>query len=66
MKALNICGWILLAISVSHCLAGIFGGEFFYPSMRAVWLTVLSAGSLVLSAACFLALALAKRTAGKT
>ena len=65
MKALKVCGWIFLVISVSHCLAGIVSGEFQYPSMKAFWLTVISAGGLVLSLGCFLALALAKRTAGK-
>ena len=66
MKMLKICGWLLLAVSATHCLAGIVSGEFQYPSMRAIWLAVLSAGGLVVSAACFLALALAKRAKGKT
>ena len=66
MKMLKICGWLFLAISVSHGLAGLISGEFQYPSMRANWLTVLSAGGLVLSAACFLTLVLAKRAAQKT
>ena len=65
MKMLKICGWILLAISVTHGLVGLISGEFQYPSMRANWLTVLSAGGLVLSAACFLALAPAKRAKRK-
>lgn len=65
MKAWRIVGWLLLASSVSHCLTGIFSGEFQYPSMRAFWLIVMSAGCLFLSLAIFAVLAIVKRTGEK-
>ena len=60
MKALKICGWLFLAVSAIHCLAGIFSGEFRYPSMRAVWLTAISAVSQILSVVSFIIPAAAK------
>ena len=61
MKALKIGGWLLLACSVSHCLTGIVSGEFRYPSMRAFWLTVVSAVCLLLSILMFIVLAVKKK-----
>ena len=71
MKALNVSGWILFAASVILYLRGIFSGEFFInawgplyygTSMRAFWLTVLSAVCLLLSAILMLVvLAIKKR-----
>jgi len=58
MKVLKISGWILFAISVILYLTGIFSGEFFInawgllyygTSMKAFWLTVLSASCLLLA-----------------
>ena len=65
MKALKICGWLFLAVSAIHCLAGIFSGEFRYPSMRTLWLTAISAVSLILSIVSFITPAAAKRAGGK-
>ena len=65
MKALKTGGWLLLAVSVIHCLAGVFSGEFNYPSMKALWLTAITAVCLFLSVTCFAALALVKRAKGK-
>jgi len=58
MKVLKISAWSLFSISVVLYLMGIFSGEFFKnawgllyygTSMRAFWLTVLSAICLLLS-----------------
>ena len=65
MKVLRICGWLLLASSLSHCLTGVFSGEFQYPSMRAVWLTVMSAGCLLISITIFIVLAAVRRAGSK-
>ena len=65
MKALKICGWLFLAVSAIHCLAGIFSGEFRYPSMRTLWLTAISAVSLILSIVSFIIPAAARRAGGK-
>ena len=65
MKALKIGGWLLLMASVSHCLTGIFSGEFCYPSMKAFWLTVMSAVCLLLSITIFIVLAAVKQVRGK-
>ena len=62
MKALKISGWLLLAASASHCLTGVISGEFQYPSVRAFWLTVMSAACLLLSLVIFIVLAVVKRT----
>lgn len=64
MKVLNIGGWFFLVCSVSHCLTGVVSGEFRYPSMRAFWLTVVSAVCLLLSILMFIVLAV-KKTKGK-
>ena len=65
MKVLKIGGWFFLVCSVSHCLTGVVSGEFHYPSMRAFWLIVMSAGCLFLSLAIFAVLAIVKRTGEK-
>ena len=58
MKVLKISAWSLFSISVVLYLMGIFSGEFFInawgplyygTSMKAFWLTVLSAICLILS-----------------
>lgn len=58
MKALKVSGWILFASSIILYLNGIFTGEFFInawgplyygTSMKAFWLTALSAVCLLLS-----------------
>ena len=64
MKVMKGCAWLLLAVSLSHFLAGIISGEFHYPSMRAFWLTVVSAVCLLLSILMFIVLAV-KKTRGK-
>ena len=65
MKALKIGGWLLLMASVSHCLTGIFSGEFCYPSMKAFWLTVVPVVCLLLSVTIFAVLAVVNRTRRK-
>ena len=65
MKAMKIGAWLLLAASVSHCLTGVFSGEFQYPSMRAFWLAVMSAACLIFSITLFVVLAVVRRTRGK-
>lgn len=65
MKALKACGWFLLVASVCHYLTGIFSGELYYPSMRAFWLTTVSAVCLVSSITMFVILAVKKHTRGK-
>lgn len=65
MKALKACGWFLLVASVCHYLTGIVSGEFHYPSMKAFWLTVMSAACLFFSLAIFIVIAVVKHTRGK-
>ena len=65
MKAIKACAWLLLAVSLSHFLAGIISGEYNYPSMKAFWLTVVPVVCLLLSVTLFAILAAAKRTKRK-
>ena len=65
MKGLKIGGWLLLAVSVIHCLVGVFSGEFNYPSMKALWLTAITAVCLFLSVTCFVVFAVVKRAKGR-
>ena len=65
MKVLKIGAWLLLAVSLSHCLTGIISGEYNYPSMKAFWLTVVPVVCLLLSVTIFAILAVVNRTRRK-
>ena len=58
MKTMKICGWTFFLIAVIHYLIGIFSGEFtqmiwgvlcYGVSMKSIWLSGISAISLLLS-----------------